>query len=136
MKLSNLPTIAVVALLVGMGWIVFDMSRPSSSSSGPIAGGSAGAAIRRSTAQKPVMVEFYADWCGPCRTVGPVVEQFAREMKGKAEVIRVNVDENPELGFEYGVQGIPAFLVFKNGKLVARDAGAIPKTRMRELLGL
>ena len=118
-------------LLAGMIWIVFDMSVPPKATA---ASGTVGAAIASSTSAKPVMLEFYADWCGPCKEVGPQVEEFAKEMAGKARLIRVNVDEDPRLGQQHGVRGIPAFIVFKNGKETARDVGAISKTRMRELL--
>jgi len=123
--------VAVAVLLAGMIWIVFDMSVPPKAT---VASGTVGAAIASSTTAKPVMLEFYADWCGPCKEVGPQVEEFAKEMAGKARVIRVNVDEDPRLGQQHGVRGIPAFIVFKNGKETARDVGAISKTRMRELL--
>ncbi len=131
MKLAHLPMVAVAVLLAGMIWIVFDMSVPPKAT---VASGTVGAAIASSTTAQPVMLEFYADWCGPCKEVGPQVEEFAKEMAGKARVIRVNVDEDPRLGQQHGVRGIPAFIVFKNGKETARDVGAISKTRMRELL--
>ena len=126
--------IAVALLLAGMVFIVFDMSQPVKSAHGSAAPGTVGAAIEQSTTAKPVMVEFYADWCGPCKVVGPKVEEFAKEVAAKARVIRVNVDEDPRLGQQHGVRGIPAFIVFKNGKETARDVGAISKERMRELL--
>jgi thioredoxin 1 len=88
------------------------------------------------TAKVPVLVEFYADWCGPCKVVGPLVEELAQELKGKALVIRINVDEDPKLAREHGVRGIPAFIAYKNGKETGREVGAIPKERMRQLLGL
>lgn len=131
MKLAHLPMVAIAVLLAGMIWIVFDMSVPPKATA---ASGTVGAAIASSTSAKPVMLEFYADWCGPCKEVGPQVEEFAKEMAGKARLIRVNVDEDPRLGQQHGVRGIPAFIVFKNGKETARDVGAISKTRMRELL--
>ncbi len=117
-----------------MVWILFDTSRavpsPSSGSSGDVA-----AAIRRSTNARPVMVEFYADWCGPCRIVGPLVEEFANDMRGKAEVLRVNVDDNQALAQEYSVRSIPSFIVFKGGRAVARETGVISKSQMRTMLG-
>jgi thioredoxin len=134
MKLAHLPIFAVAVLIAGMIWIVFDMSRPVKSVQNSSSPGTVGAAIANSTSANPVMLEFYADWCGPCKVVGPQVEEFAKEMAGKARVIRVNVDEDPRLGQQHGVRGIPAFIVFKNGKETARDVGAISKTRMRELL--
>jgi len=117
-----------------MVWILFDTTRtvpsPSSGSSGDVA-----AAIRRSTNARPVMVEFFADWCGPCRIVGPLVEEFANDMHGKAEVLRVNVDDNQALAQEYSVRSIPSFIVFKGGRAVARETGVISKSQMRTMLG-
>lgn len=133
MKLSQLPLFGAALLLAGMAWMVLDMSRPMPTTPGASSRGVV-AAIASSSAARPVMVEFYADWCGPCRVVGPVVEEFAREMAGRAEVLRVNVDECPELAREHGVRGIPAFVVFKNGRETARQVGGIPKSEMRRLL--
>ena len=113
-----------------IGWIVFDMSRPGSSTGGT----TSITAVR--TAKVPVLVEFYADWCGPCKVVGPMVDELSRELQGKALVIRVNVDEEPKLAREHGVRGIPLFIAFKNGRETGREVGGIPKERMRGLLGL
>jgi len=134
MKLSNLPMLIVAVLLAGMVWIFFDMSRPITSAHGSAGAGTVASAIAQSTAAKPVMLEFYADWCGPCKEVGPLVDEFAREVASKARVIRVNVDEDPKLGYDLGVRVIPTFVVFKNGKESARESGAISKSRMHELL--
>lgn len=130
MNKSNFHLWIVGALMLYIGWIVFDMSRPGSSSGGT----TSISAVR--TAKVPVLVEFYADWCGPCKVVGPMVEELAQELKGKALVIRINVDEDPKLAREHGVRGIPAFIAYKNGKETGREVGGIPKERMRELLGL
>lgn len=113
-----------------IGWIVFDVSRPGTSSGG----GSSISVVR--TAKVPVLVEFYADWCPPCRTVGPMVEELSRELKGKAVVVRINVDEEPKLAREHDVQGIPLFIAYKNGREIGREVGGIPKGRMRAMLGL
>jgi thioredoxin 1 len=134
MKLSNLPMIIVAVLLAGMVWIFFDMSRPTTSGQASPSPGTVASAIAQSTAAKPVMVEFHADWCVPCREVGPLVDEFAREVASRARVIRVNVDEDPKLGYDLGVRVFPTFVVFKNGKESARETGAIPKGRMHELL--
>src|SRR5688572_26988005 len=75
----------------------------------------------------PVLVDFWAPWCPPCRAVGPVLDQLAQEQAGKVEVIKVNVDENPELAQKYGVTSIPAFRVFNNGDVVGSFVGAMPK---------
>lgn len=75
----------------------------------------------------PVFVDFWAEWCGPCRMVGPAVEQIGRMMTGKIKVAKVNVDENQEIAMKYGIQSIPALVLFKGGKEVARTIGAAPK---------
>ena len=76
---------------------------------------------------KPVLVDFWAEWCGPCRMVGPAVEQLSRSMNGKIRVAKLNVDENQEIALKYGIQSIPSLIVFKGGKEVARTIGAAPK---------
>lgn len=76
---------------------------------------------------KPVMVDFWAEWCGPCRMVGPIIDQISEEYKGKVVVGKVDVDENQEFASKYGVRNIPTVLVFKNGELVGRQVGVAPK---------
>ena len=75
----------------------------------------------------PVFVDFWAEWCGPCRMVGPAVEQIAKIMAGKVKVAKLNVDENQEIAMKYGVQSIPSLILFKGGQEVARTIGAAPK---------
>ena len=75
----------------------------------------------------PVLVDFWAEWCGPCRMVGPAVEQVAKIMTGKVKVTKLNVDENQEIAMRYNVQSIPSLLLFKGGKEIARTIGAAPK---------
>lgn len=78
----------------------------------------------------PVLIDFYADWCGPCKMMGPVVEELAKEYDGKAKVGKINVDEQPELAQKYGVMSIPYFAFIKNGELVSDEMGAVPKDRL------
>ena len=66
--------------------------------------------------EKPVLVDFYADWCGPCNAMAPVIEELAKELEGKVKVGKINVDENPDIAVEYNVMSIPTLIVFKNGK--------------------
>jgi thioredoxin 2 len=87
-----------------------------------------------SKARVPVLVDFWAPWCGPCKIAAPELNALAREMAGKAVVLKVNTDQYPELGAEYRVQAIPTFLIFRDGKVAFRQAGVAPRTEMRRWL--
>jgi len=80
----------------------------------------------------PVLIDFWAEWCGPCRMLSPILDQLSEEMDGKVKIVKMNIDENPETPSKFGVRGIPTMLLFKEGKQIATKVGVQPKNTLQE----
>jgi thioredoxin 1 len=85
-------------------------------------------------AQSPVLVDYWAEWCGPCKAIAPTLEEVAKEYSGKLKVAKVNVDENQEIPKKYGIRGIPTLMLFKNGEMVETKVGALSKSQLTAFL--
>jgi thioredoxin 1 len=83
-------------------------------------------------ASGPVLVDFWAEWCGPCKAIAPALEDLSETMEGKVSVAKINIDENPETPMKYGVRGIPTLILFKGGQVAATKIGALPKNKLYE----
>ena len=85
-------------------------------------------------AEGPVLVDFWAEWCGPCRMIGPALEELSEELGDKVSIVKLNIDENPDAPGRYGVRGIPTMILFKNGQPAATQVGALPKSGIKQFL--
>ena len=83
-------------------------------------------------AEGAVLVDFWAEWCGPCKQIAPALEELSQEYGGKLTIAKVNIDDNPQTPGKYGVRGIPTLLIFKNGQVAAQKVGAVPKSKLKE----
>jgi thioredoxin 1 len=83
-------------------------------------------------ASKPVLVDFYADWCGPCKVIAPALEEIASQLQDKVTIAKINIDDNPNTPQNYGVRGVPTLMLFKNGQVAATKVGSMPKSKLLE----
>jgi thioredoxin 1 len=80
----------------------------------------------------PVVVDFWAEWCGPCRMIAPALEEISGSLGGKVKIVKLNVDENPQTAAKYGIQSIPTLMIFKDGQMASRQIGAAPKQKLEQ----
>ena len=130
MKPDNIILLAVASIMAFLVWCAFG---PSSSPSAHVSSVDLRSAV---ASGQPVLTDFYADWCGPCRSMKPAVHELADDLRGKLQVVQINVDEQHALAQEYKVHSIPCFVLLKDGKEAARQTGSMPKVNLRQMTGL
>ena len=113
-------------------WSIQDLIKFMSSSAAPVTDASFPKEVLESSV--PVLVDFWAPWCGPCRMVAPVVDEIAEQYEGQIKVVKLNTDENPQVASQYGIRSIPTLMIFKDGQRVDMVVGAVPKTTLASTL--
>jgi thioredoxin 1 len=124
MKGNTLTVLIVLVIGAAIGWTAWKEFGPAKEVEVTAAGG------------KLVLMDFYADWCGPCKTMKPIVREIANEYRGQITVLEIDVDESPGLARQYNVRSIPTFVVTRDGKEINRRSGSMPKEGLKQLAGL
>lgn len=124
-----LPLVLLIAVGVGSG-CGKSSARPEAHATNVVILSEANFQNEVIAASKPVLVDFWAPWCGPCRTIGPIVNELAKDFDGRAKVAKVNVDDAPALAQRFGIEGIPTILIFRDGRVVDQVTGVVPKREL------